>query len=621
MAQDGRERGLKLADHGRSDWRIVLLPGASDAERFAAKELQEHMERVGGVKLPIVEAANGAAEGEPGRRAREIRVGHARDMAAAGLLPAAEAELGQEEYIVRVVGAADAESAEGAAIVIAGGRPRGTLYGVYAFLERELGVRWYTPAVTRAPKRDAVVIDGGLNLREKPAFEYRDAYFTESNGEALWAVRNRLNGQHKNIGDDKGGCVRYAGPFVHTFDVLVPVEEYYDEHPEYFSEVGGVRLREQPQLCLTNEDVFRIVLEKVRKWIEDNPGASIVSVSQSDWENPCECANCRAVDEEEGNYSGTLIRFMNRLGEALEKDYPHIAVDTLAYQYTRKPPKTRPRPNVIVRLCSIECCFAHPLESCSEKMLLKKSKGTGATFTEDLIGWGRICDRLYIWDYVTNFANFMLPFPNWDVMQPNLQLFRDNGVKGVFALGSCGIGGGGVVAELRMYVLSKLLWDPDADVSALIDEFLPAVYGPGGGELRKYIDELTRIASDPHIHASIYDRPDAGYVTPELLDLADACFDRAEAAAKDDAEALARLRRLRLSIRYTRLQFVPVGAPGRDEAIDEFLKDLEREGIKQVAEHIPARTTMERLRAGVWFSHFARYEDGWNPFDEAKLEI
>ena len=66
---------------------------------------------------------------------------------------------------------------------------------------------------------------------------------------------------------------------------------------------------------------------------------------------------------------GTLLRFVNAVADAVAERYPDVLVDTLAYQYTRNVPKlTRPRRNVIIRLCSIECCFRHPLtdETCPE---------------------------------------------------------------------------------------------------------------------------------------------------------------------------------------------------------------------------------------------------------------
>ncbi|WP_276357745.1 DUF4838 domain-containing protein [Cohnella caldifontis] len=583
---------LMLANNGVTDWRIVLGEQASESERFAAEELKRFLTRISDAHYEIIE------DSAP-RRDYEIWVGWnnrapADDSDAEGL--------GDEGFMIRTYPAS---------LLIAGGRKRGTLYGVYAFLETYLGCRWFSPDAERIPRRRTVEI-GPIAERQVPAMEYREPFFFES-WNAEWAARNRCNGHRHGLTERHGGCVNYVQPFVHTFDALVPVERYFQEHPEYFSEIDGVRRKDHTQLCLSNPDVLTLSLERIREWLKTQPDASIVSVSQNDWENPCECPECRRIDETEGSPSGSLIRFVNRIAEALESDYPHVAIDTLAYQYTRKPPRNlRPRPNVIVRLCSIECCFAHPLDACQVKML---KTSADSAFVEDLQAWGRICNRLYVWDYVANFAYYVSPFPNLGVLGPNLRLFARNNVKGVFEQGSYAEGGGGEFAELRMYVLSKLLWNPQADERFLIDEFLAGYYGQGGLYLRKYIDALAERVHRDGLHASIYDRPDAEYLTADILALAEECFDLAERAAEDD-QFVRRLRIARLPIRVAKLAQQPPGLPGREEEIDRLDRDIRAFGLTQLTEHVPAARTLKRLREGVLFTHNARYEGGWSPFEE-----
>lgn len=589
-------RPLVLADNQQTAWRIVIAATPTASEAHAAAELRRFLGDITGADFPIVSDAT-----EP--RSNEIWVG-----------PSNRWSFTDEKL-------SDAPGAEGYLIrtgmdnvLIAGEGTRGTLYGVYALLENHLGCRWFTREVSHIPSLPRLKLNR-LEERGRPAFEYREAYAFEAQ-DPDWCARNRLNGHFPAFGAQHGGQVRYVEPFVHTFDALVPVAKYFDAHPDYFSEVNGTRLRHETQLCLSHPDVFALCLQGIRDWIQTNPAASIVSVSQNDWQNPCQCAQCRAVDEEEGNHSGSLIRFVNRLADALAPDHPHLAIDTLAYQYTRKPPRvTRPRPNVIVRLCTIECCFAHPLETCGEKMLLKSSGGTGATLVEDLIAWGRICSRVYIWDYVTNFANYVLPFPNLGVLGPNLRLFARNGVKGVFEQGANPPGGGGEFAELRAWVLAKLLWNPALDADALIGEFMRGVYGRGAPALLRYIAALRNQVERAHQHASIYDRPDAAYLTTELLRLAETCFDEAEHLA-ENAAVLNRIRQTRLPIRFAQLSALPLDAPGRDAALAQFEQDARAAGITQLSEHIPLERTMAYLRQGVHLTHFARYAGGWSPFDD-----
>lgn len=585
---------LLLAHHGQSEWTIVVRRDATEPEAHAAAELQHHLARISGVRLPIVDDSTPAVP-------HEIWVGPSNRWTA----DSDDHDPGAEHFILRT--GSDH-------LLIAGAGRRGTLYAVYTLLENHLGCRWYLPTVSRIPRRDRIEL-GPIDERHEPAMEYREVHCFEVS-DPDWNARNKCNGHFPAFTPKHGGGVRYAVPFVHTFNELVPVERHFDEHPEYFSEVDGVRLRKETQLCLSHPDVLALAIERIRAWLRDHPEVSIVSVSQNDWENPCQCAACRAVDAEEGNFSGSLIRFVNRIAAAIEPEHPHVAIDTLAYLYTRKAPRcVRPRSNVIVRLCSIECCFSHPLESCGEKMLLKRSRGTGATFVEDLQAWGRICKRVYIWDYVTNFANYVLPFPNFGVLGPNVRLFARNQVKGLFALGANPPGGGGEFGALRAWVLAKLMWDPNADEHALMAEFLNAVYGRGGTHLLRYIDGMTRLVNAQHLHASIYDRPDAAYLTPELLAFADECFDQAEQAAEDDT-FLQRIRRERLPIRFAKLAALPLDAPDREQQLAIFEADAKVAGITQLSEHIPLERTMHYLRRGVHLTHFARYEGGWSPFDD-----
>ena len=585
-----------LSADGKSAWRIVIGACAAETERHAAAELRHYLAEIGGAELPITGDS-------PPRQPAEIWVGRSRRWSSSATTFREDPEA--ETFLIQT---------GGDHLLIAGAGRRGTLYGVYTFLEKYLDCRWFTPQVSRIPRRRQITI-GPIDDRQTPALEYREPHCAEAL-DPDWAARNKCNGHFPAFAARHGGGIKYVGPFVHSFNDLVPVEWHFDAHPEYFSEVNGIRLRKETQLCLSNPEVLAIALAKVRDWLRADPEASIVSVSQNDWGNPCQCPACRAVDAEEGNFSGSLIRFVNRIAEAIEPEHPHVAIDTLAYLYTRKAPRrVRPRHNVIVRLCSIECCFAHPLESCCEKMLFKHSGGTGTTFVEDLEAWGRICDRLYVWDYVTNFANYVLPFPNLGVLAANVRLFARNNVKGLFELGANPPGGGGEFSALRAWLLAKLLWDPAADEHALLNEFLTGTYGRGGEHLLRYINAQIQWVASQDLHASIYDRPDSAYLTAELLALADKCFDQAEQLA-EDAAVLARIKRERLPIRFAQLAALPLDAPERDARLDKFAADATTSGITQLSEHIPMERTMSYLRRGIHLTHFARYEGGWSPLDD-----
>jgi hypothetical protein len=258
------------------------------------------------------------------------------------------------------------------------------------------------------------------------------------------------------------------------------------------------------QLCLTKE-VLEVATESVRRISREHPRATIISVSQNDCYFPCDCPECARVDAEEGSRAGSLIRFVNAVAEAIEPEFPDLLVDTLAYTYTRTPPRiTRPRRNVCVRLCTTECCFGHPLEACSRPTgWFATCEGTSKrTFREDLVGWGRICDRVYIWDYVTNFRHYWLPYPNLHVLGPNIRFFARNGVKGVYEQGNYQSVSPDMT-ELRTWLLAKLMWNPDFDVKTGIREFTDCVYGEAAPYIREYIGLLERRVVDANIHFGI----------------------------------------------------------------------------------------------------------------------
>jgi hypothetical protein len=468
--------------------------------------------------------------------------------------------LGTEGYLLETAGGD---------LIVAGATPRATLYAAHALLDG-LGRRVFsTRCVQAAPRRSDLP---ELHVRSVPPLEYRECLFTD----ALlpeFTLAHRLNGSNHEISDANGGCVRYSH-FVHTFHDLVPPDEYFDAHPEYFALVDGQRRRERAQLCLTNPDVLRIAIATVKSWIADAPEATIFSVSQNDCAGFCTCEACRAIDDAEESHAGSLLAFVNRVAEAIERDHPDRLIDTLAYTYTRKPPKTlRPRANVIVRLCSIECCFSHPLATCPRN----------AKFRDDLIGWSKLTDRLYIWDYVTNFAHYLLPLPNVPVLAANIRFFREHGVRGIFEEGNYSQGGGGEMNELKAYVIARALWDPGIDARQTQDEFLRGYYGAAAPPIARWLDRLAAETAPPERHAFIYDDATAAYLNADALRAGAQCFAEAERLAPD-AVIRARVRTASLGVRYAEL--MRATGPERARLRAAFIADARAAGITNVGEMV-----------------------------------
>jgi len=512
---------LRLAFDGKTDYTIVVDPEAIAAEKHAAAELAAFLKQVTGAEFPIRVAAE-----PPSGPALVIGPGRAASHLAGNLRLE---ELKPDGIVIETVGPH---------LIFAGDRPRGTLYAVYTFLEDVVGCRWWSSKAATIPARRELTVPE-QHARYVPPLEYRETFWSDA-FDGDWAARNKSNGNSVRLEEKHGGKVRYGGPFfVHTFANFVPPEVYFKDHPEYFSEVNGKRLDGYAQVCVTNEEVKKLITAKVLEYLQKDPHAQIISVSQNDCDNHCLCANCKKLEEEEGSPAGPLLHLVNHVAAEVAKHFPHVAIDTLAYQYTRKPPRhVKPLPNVIVRLCSIECDFAHPLTAESNRK-----------FAEDIRGWSRICRRLYIWDYTTNFAHYIQPHPNLRVLGPNIRFFVEHGAKGIFEQGAYQ-SPGAEFAELKAWVLAKLLWNPKLDDQALVREFVHGYYGEAAGPILEYIDLIHDEAEAKKTYLTCFSPTTANFLNLALLAKAEKLMDQAEAAVKEKPELLRRVQVARLPLRY-----------------------------------------------------------------------
>lgn len=458
-----------------SEGGYIVLTDESDARLIAAGEtLSKYMKEITGRDFPV------SAEGD----GLEFTLGYSSAIADNG-------------YIIETV-----ENK----VSIMGNGTRGVIHGVYAFLEKYCGCNWYTSTLYSIPENKNLTIPSGEKTEYKPFFEYTDTDWI-SPRDVEYSLANGLNGNpYRAIPDELGGTVEYISGFAHTFgSQFCSRDTYFETNPEYFALHNGIRQSEQ--LCLTNEDVYNLVLSEVMALLKEkhDPQKSlqIISLTQGDSTEDakmCQCDKCKAIDEENGSHSGTMITFVNRIAKAVKAaGYNNVAIDTFAYRYTRKAPaKVVPDDNVIVRLCTIECCFSHALDdaNCSENVALMS----------DLKEWSQICKRIYVWDYTTNYANTLGIFPDFGVLQRNIQVFYENNVVGVYEEGNyymdvCD----GEFGELRAYLLSKLMQNPYIDYSVCMDEFLKSYYGDGWQNIRQFIDMTIEKPVPDGQHLKIYD--------------------------------------------------------------------------------------------------------------------
>lgn len=508
---------VTISKDGRAQAVIVVAPDASEPEQYAAKELAQFLGQITGGEFKTLNQED--------EQASCLFVGP-------GAAKWADEKfstdgLGAEGIVLRTVGDD---------LILAGGRPRGTLYAVYTFLEDQLGCRWWSSTESTIPSKPTVAIDT-LDVRYVPPLEYRSPFWSDA-FEGNWSARNKANGQAHGVDARHGGKHIYEG-FVHTFFPLIPPQKYFAEHPEWFSEIDGKRKHEHAQLCLTNDQMRQELVKNLKQNLRNNPQATIASVSQNDWHGNCQCAKCKAIEEEEGSPAGLMLRFVNAVAEDVEKEFPNVALSTLAYQYTRKPPKiTKPRPNVIVQLCSIECSFCKPLADERNK-----------AFRDDIIGWSKISERLYIWDYTTNFRHYFLPHPNLRVLGPNVRFFADHSVTGIFEQGAYTTMGADM-AELRGWVLAKLLWDPTRDGEALVNEFLSGYYGPAAPHIQAYLKVTHDAVEASGDWLGCFEETKARFISFDTLSRGWKHLQAAEQAVANDPDLLFRVQVAEMPVMY-----------------------------------------------------------------------
>lgn len=451
-----------------SDYVIVTGENPSASEKNAAEKLRYYLNEISGVDLQIVKDTTEASE-------KEIIVGKTSREGDGFTID--RTNLGDDGIVIKTVGEK---------IVLSGAEQRGAIYAVYTFLEEYFGCRWFTYDLTVIPKAEKLLIPKNIDYTYVPSIIFRETDWISPAMSNEYKAANRLNDNvYGVISEEYGSGISYAGSFAHTMAYLVD-KSLIETEPEVFAYGVKTRTRTTDQLCLTNPRTLELTIQGVRKWLSENPGAKIVSVTQNDNQNYCVCENCKKVDKEEGSQAGTMIRFVNAIADDIKEDYPDVLVDTFAYQYTRKPPKiTVPRDNVIVRLCSIECKFSTPLDSgVSEE---------NDEFAADIKKWSELSKNLFIWDYTTNYAHYLAPFADFDVLQANMQFFVENNVIGIYEEGNytayeCD----GEFAELRCYLLAKLMWDPYCDIDKHMYEFCEAYYGKGAQGVIDFINYIDK---------------------------------------------------------------------------------------------------------------------------------
>ena len=532
---------VQLTRSGKPVSRIVITE-KSEVNQKAADLLQLFIERISGAVLPIT--------ADQKIRRGDVRIGGT----AAGV--------GEDGFRLLT---------QDGALFIQSGGDKGAIYGVVTLLEDYLGVSYYAYECYTLNKETDITVPA-LDRTETPAFRYRQT-FSYGNDDPIYKIWFRL---------EEPGEMFIDNMWVHTFNRILPASRFGKEHPEWYSFINGERRPgDHSQWCLTNPEVLEACIHQLDSIFAAHPDLKMISVSQNDGNNTnCACPECRAVDEYEGSPSGNFIHFMNKLAE----HYPDKEFSTLAYLFTMQPPKhVKPLPNVNIMLCDIDCKREVPLTD----------NASGQYFMQALEGWSKISDNIFVWDYGINFDNIVSPFPNFHILQKNMQIFKDHHATMHFAQVN-GIKGGDF-SEMRAYVLGKLMWNPYQDVDSLMQTFMKGYYGDAAPYLYQYqkIMEGALLASGKDLW--IYDSPIThkdGMLNRNLRKIYNELFDKAEAAVKNDAEKLYHVQLSRLTLQYSELEIARTETGGDVEGIKKQLELFQERtrtfGVKSLNERVNA---------------------------------
>ena len=358
------------------------------------------------------------------------------------------------------------------------GFSKGTLFGVYTFIEKHLGVRWFMPGKDGEfyiPKPDVSVKEGVLI--ENPDFRWRRIPYLTKNrklhGEMVnqWLLRQKINKEAYQM-----SLIHY-----HIWHRIF-TSDVYKKHPEYFSMLSGKRMMpvgDRYKICTSNPGAIKFHAQAAIKFFDKHPSKKGYSLSPTDSAGYCQCPNCLAQDEAGADINGKLTRrillFYNAVAKIVYKKYPDKYMCGYIYADYLYPPKDKSiklSPNLFLVVAS--------------------SLTYGYTYFRPEVQkkWDNIMRR---WSSITkNIAYYDLPIhssanngaplaPGIEQLKkmiPELKKFK---IKALYIYGDAEWGHAG----LYNYLLAKMMWNADLDIDKHLSEYYAKCYGSGASDIRK----------------------------------------------------------------------------------------------------------------------------------------
>jgi hypothetical protein len=436
--------------------KAVVVPHGgitTNGVNFAARELADYLGRLSGAQFMVAD--------KPVPGYRTILVG----------TPYKPAKF--EELSIKVK---DANTLE-----ITGDGPRGTLYGVYDFIE-SFGVVFCAPEYEYVPTTNLLAVAGDYARVDAPVMEWRSAW-GDLNNNGRFAMKHRI---HPSPGSD---IWKDFGPRL-PFNISQGLPggwfpwkaKFWEAHPDWYSYNRTKKERYYGWVCPSSEGMYEELFKEVEAWIQKNPGRQ-VSLGVSDGARMCECDKCQELERKYPELNGShnayiqMIEVVNRVARHFARKYPDVVFNFLCYgDLMPTNPDYKLEPNVgagEAELWRNHCLSADNNER-SERSLGQLTRITP--------------NAVYVWDYLANFSNYMIPFPNHSILGQTLRFYDRLGVKGVDSQTAFGIISD--MSTLNFHLFGKLHWNPYLDERAITEKYVNATYGAGARWVMEYLDIL-----------------------------------------------------------------------------------------------------------------------------------
>ena len=465
---------------GHTDWKIYLSPQAEPTETFAAEELRDALKKISGAEFEVLSSVQ-----VPDCRA--IIIGDLKNPEIQDRAAALKLRPGKVEQIA--VCTLDGR------LYLAGNQPRGALYAVYRFLQHELGVRWLWPGPEGEimPARKSWPLPN-LKYSYRPAFAYRGFHLCGDWRDVdifrEWMARNFIN-IHRHAASAQGKRTGFYSMWS-SHNVVLPAA-LFDQHPEYFAEIGGKRYKNN--ICFSHPEVDKLVAAQMAGYLRKRPSLDILSVFPRDNQDYCCCDRCAEAD-----VSTAWFKFYNRLTDTLKEEFPDLKFATIAYQGYRDVPRCPIRNSEFIEYASYSRCNIHPYGQ------------PGCQRNEDtlraMLAWQATGLPIghYAYDIYSKNCRFV---PFLSVIEDAVRTGRRLGHVAVIPEVSLSPRHGPEVYahhiqnRLSIYLYARLLWNPDETMTEVLSDWCQTVFGEAATPMLDYYLTVDRAWTAMPIHATI----------------------------------------------------------------------------------------------------------------------